>query len=143
MEHIHGDAETRAEDGTVHSEVHLRSGGSETSGDESTLHLLGGIVRGATADSLYTSTNKVREAIRGIDDRTRIFTLARERPLTTLGAAFGESSDATDYMKALVRSAIGWSPGPALGSKRCEWMEDAAFASACAGDPITSTSELG
>lgn len=89
MEDIHGESETHAEGGKARSEMHLGTGPRGASADESSLSMLGGIARGAAANALYTSTHKVREALHRVDERTRIFTLARERPLTTLGAAFG------------------------------------------------------
>jgi hypothetical protein len=86
VDHTNGEPGTRAAGGIDQTSIDQASTGSD---DESTLGVLGGIVRGAAADALYTSTNKVRDALKGIDERTGVFAFARERPLTTLGAAFG------------------------------------------------------
>lgn len=89
MDHIHGDAEAHGSAGSFRSEAHLRSGPTgSTEDDESTIHVLGDIARGSAANALYASTNRVRDAIHSVDERTHIFSFAREKPLTAIAAAF-------------------------------------------------------
>ena len=90
MDYIHGDARAQGTRGSYRSEAHLRTGtaGLPPEDSDSTLHVFGDIARGTAANALYASTNKVREALKRVDDRTNIFSYARERPLTALGAAF-------------------------------------------------------
>lgn len=90
MDHIHGDAQTHGSEGAARSDAHIRAGTADTrDGDDSTLHVLGDIARGGTANALYASTNRVRETVQSMNQRTRIFSIAREKPLTALGVALG------------------------------------------------------
>ena len=76
--------------------------------EENALSELEAIIESEAYGLVAVDEGLIHDPVRATERSMRGRELPVILPMPSLGAAFGESSDATDYMKDLVRSAIGF-----------------------------------